>query len=117
MTYRMPQLADKAENLSKEAKNLVSLICDREGKLLKTRPRKTGISDYVWRNVAFQISPLPIHHHLPMGAPFYLPGPKALGYEKWMELQKALNVLVDEICDTIPVQDWQGIAQWSLLIA
>jgi len=110
----MPMLTDKAKGLSALAKAMISEITDRHGRLHKRRPRGTGIIDYVWRMVAFQISTMDIHHCMPIMAPFYLPS--GMSYEKWNELQDELNGIANEICDTIPVDQWHGIAKWSNLI-
>ena len=87
--------------------------------LLANRPRKTGHGDYVWRMLAFFLSPLPIHHHLPMNAPFYAGTAEdgtLLNHDVWTQLQKALDVIVDEIMAVIPKKDWHGVQRWQGLL-
>jgi hypothetical protein len=67
---------------------------------------------YIWRNVAFNVSPHPQHHCLPVMADVYIHLPHDLRRE-WI---KTLDVIVDKIVDSIPKHEWHGIAAWSGLL-
>lgn len=116
----MPNLRDLAVKAQEEGKPLSPLagrflleITREDGELRCSRPRRSGKGDYVWRMVAWQISPKPIHQHLPMGAPFYL---TEGDYETWRELQGLLDDLVDEIVALVPKNKWWGVQRWAGLI-
>ena len=73
-----------------------------------------GVSAYVWRMVAFQISENPTHHCMPVMAFCYLP-------YKWQGLdRKQIENWADEIIkavvDSIPPQQWYGVARWNRVL-
>jgi len=83
----------------------------------------TGCAAYVWRMVAFQVSPMGQHKCLPMMADFDLPGESIL-YEirsleweaednKRKELRKAMDALVDKIVATVPRSKQYGLNAWG----
>jgi hypothetical protein len=70
---------------------------------------ETGRIAYVWRMVAFHLSPIASHHCLPMLAEFDLPGTVEEGRAE----ARKLNVLVDKIVNAVPKTLWQGIGRWA----
>ena len=65
---------------------------------------------YIWRMVAFQISPLPQHQCLPITADFDL---EVEDHDTRRELSKRLDSLVSIVVDSIPKQQWHGIKRWG----
>lgn len=120
----MPQITYEPKSLTeKEILNRVTI----RGRLRATSPNKPKLikdisalrlgwtyktpedklmahAAYVWRQVAFCISPNPRHHHMPIGAAFILAS---------KEEEPALNDLVDKIVDTIPKAQWHGVSRWA----
>ena len=70
---------------------------------------ESGKAAYLWRMVAFHVSPVPQHHCLPVMADCDLPG----DFNSRKELAKSLNDLADKIVMAIPKQQWQGIIRWG----
>jgi len=68
-----------------------------------------GKAAYVWRMVAFSISPKPQHQCMPMTADFDLPG----DYTETRELAKELDKLVDKIIASVPKSEWYGVRRWG----
>jgi len=64
-----------------------------------------GHSRYVWRMVAFLVSPKSEHHCMPVLAQFDL----ASYREEYLELDK----LVDKIVEAIPKDQWGGVIRWG----
>jgi hypothetical protein len=69
-----------------------------------------GKAAYVWRNVAFSVSPIGKHQCLPVTADFDLP---ENDYHKRRALAKELDKLVDKIVAAVPKSQWHGIRRWS----
>jgi hypothetical protein len=67
-------------------------------------------SAYVWRMVAFQVSPLSPHHCMPIMADVYLPIDDWDSRRQWT---KYLDVIVDAIVNTVPKSEWHGISRWA----
>jgi hypothetical protein len=65
---------------------------------------------YVWRNVAFCVSPISRHHCMPVSAEFYLPIENHNDRRNWMQY---LDNIVDKIVDSVPKNQWSGIARWA----
>ena len=109
---QMPRI-DSDKVSSPFAKRLVPLITTSEGTLRTTRPDilpdfpLSGHAAYVWRMIAFHISPISQHHCLPMAAPFYIQE------EDIHKLVEFLDTIVDEILEQFPPSSWQGIMAWG----
>lgn len=76
-----------------------------------------GETAYVWRMVAFLVSPDPRHHCMPVCASFDLPYDWNLPEEaRWQmrgDLTKALDWVVEQIVDCIPKEQWYGVQRWG----
>jgi len=71
--------------------------------------RDQGETAYVWRMVAFAVSPKSQHHCLPCTAGFDIPG-------KWSEKRARLdelNALADKIISVIPARQHRGTIRWG----
>lgn len=64
-----------------------------------------GRSVYVWRMVAFLISPKAQHHCMPVTAQFSL--------ASYREEQSKLDKLIDKIVEAVPKEQWQGVIRWG----
>jgi len=89
--------------------------CLNNGHLRASKPRD-GEAAYVWRMVAFQVSPKPIHHCMPMTADFALPDTywhgEGAGDRRRARL-KELNAIVDAVVDAVPRTQWHGVRRWG----
>ena len=93
-----------------DAARFVGEITTRKGALLTRRPmRASGDAQYVWRMVAFVVSPRPEHHCMPMMADCYIDGDYATRKRRRVELDE----IVDRIVDVVPVHDWHGTQRWA----
>ncbi len=72
---------------------------------------ETGQAAYLWRMVAFQISPIPAHHCLPVTAEFDLPV-RGDNYQERLALAKELDALADRITASIPLSQHHGTLRW-----
>ena len=125
---KMPILNPNAEGLSKLAKLMIQKITGRESRLRTSKPKMeyeeyidkwgrkcrkptldTGCAAYVWRMVAFQVSHHSQHQCMPVCAIFDIPG----SVQESREISKKLDVIVDEIINTIPKSEWYGVARWG----
>jgi hypothetical protein len=135
---KMPVLNVSTENLSQEQKEIVSAITGQQSRLRSSKPKINGLAMYVWRMVAFQVSPNSQHHCMPMTADF------DLGNEYWPQgfptysdfndpnrvktayeiesdnahnKRKAkiaeLDVLVNIIVNSVPKEQWYGVSRWG----
>jgi hypothetical protein len=69
-----------------------------------------GKTAYIWRMVAFFVSPLRQHNCMPCTADFDVPG--SWGSEKRARLAE-LDAIVDVVVDTIKASDWHGVRRWG----
>lgn len=70
----------------------------------------SGITAYVWRMVAFFVSPIAQHHCMPCTATFDLPG----SVKEAHELAKQLDTLiVDPVVNSIKISEWHGVRRWG----
>lgn len=70
---------------------------------------ETGRVAYLWRMVAFHLSPVSAHQCLPMLADFDLPG----SLDESKAEAKRLNELADKIVMAVPKENWAGIRRWA----
>jgi hypothetical protein len=71
--------------------------------------RIKGYTAYVWRDVAFSISPISAHHCMPVSNDFNLEG----SYSSQKEIRTLLHAITDKIIKSVPKTQWYGIARWG----
>ena len=116
----MPSINLAAADLTSEEFALVAPIVaskgKNKGKLRASKPSEGGDSAYIWRMVAFQISPIAAHHCIPVCADFDIVVPDTLSsterYQYRRNRAKVLDALADKIVNQIPKSEWQGIRRW-----
>ncbi len=69
-----------------------------------------GKTAYVWRMVAFYVSPHPQHQCMPVTADFDLP---AINHQDRRNQAKELDILVDKVTNLIPKSQWHGVTRWA----
>lgn len=136
MTAKMPQidLNKLGEILTASefelAQGIVSTRGKNKGCLRASKPKvemhvsgkdKYGLDEYqpdpiqgktafLWRHVAFSISPLSPHHCMPVMDFCDLPGHYG---PEMRELEKELMNLADKIIKTVDVSQWHGVKRWG----
>lgn len=109
----MPTIDYKAnaDQFNDDELELIKQIVKPSNSTLRaTKPTKgDGTSAYVWRMVAFNVSPKPAHQCMPVMAVFDLPGD---GY-KDKALQDRLDELADRIINLVPPAQWYGVRRWG----
>ena len=70
----------------------------------------TGRAAYVWRMVAFTISPVARHHCTPCGADFDLP---ERNYKERAAEARRLDEVADAIIATVSPAEWHGTRRWA----
>jgi hypothetical protein len=68
-----------------------------------------GRTAYIWRMVAFMVSPIAAHHCMPVTAEFDLPG----DFDASRKEAKELDKVVSKIVDNIPAHEWHGVRRWG----
>lgn len=68
-----------------------------------------GKTAYIWRQVAFAISPIRQHQCMPVTDIFDLPG----DYDSRRALAKVLDEVADVVVKTVPVTQWHGVIRWG----
>ena len=90
---------------------IVAAITKRDGSLRASKPMKaTGDAKYVWRMVAFSISPVTKHQCIPTTADFDI---EIDDYRARMDRVKSLDKVVDAILATVPKTEWHGVQRWA----
>ena len=103
---------------------LFDKIVGRGGRLRASKPPvskddpTSGEAAYVWRMVAFQVSPNGKHHCMPCTADFDLPTiywdrTDPSSHDRRRARIKELDAVVDAIVNTVPKNEWHGIRRWS----
>ena len=110
----MPTVYTDTIPMTEEELVIVQAILRSDGTLRASKPQhkdvQGGRAAYVWRMVAFQVSPHPRHHCLPMAAEFDL---KDEDWDNRREVIKQLDNLVKRVVDAVPMQGWHGIHRWT----
>ena len=89
---------------------LAEQIIKKDGKLYASKPKKaSGEAKYLWRMVAFAVSPKPQHQCLPVTADFDLEG----SWSENRELAKGLDDLAQRIEETVPIFKRYGVMNWA----
>lgn len=112
------------KNMSQEmiriAQQVVKVSKDNSlaGHLRSTKP-KDGEAAYVWRMVAFNVSPIRQHQCMPVTAEFDMPAEywdrtdTRAAAEKRRNRCKELDVLVDALVNSVPKEQWHGVVRWG----
>jgi len=101
------------------ARQYAEKIVARGGRLRATKPRGDGRVVYVWRNVAFAISPKPAHQCMPvtdfsdLWRQLEAEGEGRVQYEVVAAEAERLQSIIDEIIDSVPKSEWHGILRWG----
>jgi len=135
MTSRMPKLNLEAAGLTPQeyelAKGIIATRGKNKGALRASKPKvertdlgpespgsyyhkwqiEGGETAYIWRMVAFYISPKHQHQCMPCTADFDL---EASNYQDRMAKAKELDAIVDKIVDTVPKAQWHGVRRWAM---
>lgn len=103
--------------ITKDEHALISQIVGR-GDELRTSRSKTisGEAQYLWRNVAFQISQVRAHQCMPVMADFYFEWKGNTVSERAdyaRAKRKELDDLQDRVMKFYPKSQWYGVARWA----
>jgi hypothetical protein len=71
--------------------------------------RNQGRTAYIWRMVAFFVSPKSQHQCMPCTADFDLDGSPS----ETREEAKRLDAIVDKVVDSLPKSQWHGVRRWG----
>jgi len=123
----MPVINVKDLELTDDQKAIAKMILGHGSKLRASKP-KDGEAQYVWRLVAFMVSPKPAHHCIPCSHDFGVMD-IAPTVTKFCEFRnknvtqtdfdwvrnrcKELDVIVDKIVDSVKVQNRHGVNRWA----
>lgn len=72
---------------------------------------RAGKIAYIWRMVAFMVSP--IHQHQCMPCMAYCDLPYSEDRDQGRELEKYLQAIADKVVDTVKASDWHGVKRWA----
>jgi len=127
MYSTMPKIdldALREQQLTPEQVSIVRRIISGQGKnkgrLRASKPMVdrtdplSGKAAYVWRMVAFAISPIGQHQSMPVTAEWDLPDWKDREARKVMV--KELDALADKVIDSVPKGEWHGIKRWGIAL-
>jgi len=117
-SQEMPEI--QVDDLTGDAKKYAQMIIasrgPNKGRVRASKPKVdrnkpgTGNAAYIWRMVAFGASPNPRHHHLPILADFDI---EAKDHDERRKTMKELDVIVEQIMATIPLQKQYGTLRWG----
>lgn len=110
-----PYIKDAIDALTSEDREIAQHIMnEKTGRLRATKPTAGGSeAQYVWRMVAFYVSPKSQHHCMPVMADLMLGHDKGLKYSETKELRKKLDAIVDQIVNAVPKEQWHGVHTWG----
>jgi hypothetical protein len=109
----MPRIAYVA--VTSEEARIIYLITNK-GFLRASKPTinkadyMTGRAAYVWRMVAFSVSPKPAHHCMPCTGDFDL---CERDWKDRREITPMLDELVDRMMNAVPKAQWAGVYRWA----
>lgn len=121
-SVNLTQLNAVSENWDDEAKTILNIVVKKNGQIRATKPKVdeskyvTGKAAYVWRMVAFLVSPNPVHQCMPMNADFDLPAYDKDG--KWHypiahKMGEDLKYIEDAIVNAVPKDQWHSVHRWA----
>lgn len=127
--YRMPKIdLAKLQHLTPDQLEIVKgIINSKTGELRASKPKVqyetlrgrhipekvSGSTAYVWRMVAFMVSPMPAHQCMPVMAFCDLPYDVDSLNRDRRDLEKELDKIADAVVDTIKASEWHGIKRWG----
>ncbi len=82
---------------------------NRWGSAINVYDQTDAAGYYVWRMVAFQVSPVSQHQCMPVTDDLYLSG----DMDERRARAKELDRLIDAIVNTVPKAQWHGINRWG----
>ena len=91
-------------------------ILKRNGELYASRPTKaSGMSQYVWRMVAFSLSDRPAHQCIPVTADFHMTNEEYWDktWDEKVAIRERLDAITKQIVDTVPVTEQPGTLRWA----
>ena len=110
------------------ARELAREIVKRDGTLYASKPKNaSGPAKYVWRMVAFSVSPVSQHHCMPVCADFDISNTdvgfpaeldwdhpdRRAAYDRRRLMTKVLDRVADAIIMTVPVREHHGTKRWA----
>ena len=115
---KMPKIDLDSIDLTAEeyqlARGIVASARPHTGRLYTSMPKDApGETRYIWRMVAFYISPRSRHHCMPVMAFTYLSGASRAAR---LQITAKLDRIVDKIVDGTGVSQWAGVMAWHGLI-
>lgn len=132
----MPKI-DFNKITSEKALEVAKAICKKDGTLYSTKPKKAnGLEQYMWRIVAFTISPVAAHQCIPVMCDFDLYNwmeenlPDVVKYDRKIhkniseintaykkvndpEFKQWLKDIENQIINTVPKEMWYGTKRWA----
>lgn len=87
-----------------------------KGKLRATKPKVAegsmtdGCAVYVWRMASFLVSKNSKLQCMPCTADFDIP---VRDYQERRAITKELDVIVNQIVDSVPKSEWHGVRRWG----
>lgn len=109
----MPKLNLEAAGLTTQERKLAEQIVKPDGTLYASKPGKaSGDAKYLWRMVAFGVSPIQKHQCLPMTADFDLEGE----YQERLARGRELDQVAQRIERTVPIQERHGTMAWARVL-
>ena len=101
--------------LSGEDAAIVGPCLLRNGKLRKSKPQNApGESKYVWRQLAFNLSPIARHQCMPTTDIFDIgEGKDGWSFDKARAMAKELDKVVDRAIAMVPAEQRHGLLRWG----
>jgi hypothetical protein len=92
------------------AQQIIATRGKNKGRLRASSPSKQ-YDDlyYVWRNVAFYLSPIAQHQCMPVCTDFCFKLRDEVGQAR----RKQLDKIIDEIVDAVPLEERHGLNKWG----
>lgn len=98
--------------LSADDYALVEAIVKKDGTLRASKPVKAcGEARYLWRHVAFSVSPDPRHHCMPCSDICDLPG--RYGSPEFKAAQDRCEAIEKVVTYSVPRDQWYGVRRWG----
>jgi hypothetical protein len=111
-SYPILNLSLLRQHLSADDFALVQAIVKRDGTLRASKPEKAcGEAKYLWRMVAFAISPEPRHHCMPMMAFCDLPG--RYGSDEYRAAEARCSAIEKVVVAATPKSQQHGVQRWA----